>query len=220
MKWLYWGIFIVGGLGTFLAAIGKQVWIALTTSIVAAFGTYLGYRQTERTLMKYNQAATDLANVKAWWNALSSEEQSKQENIDSLVEHTEQVLQTELDGWIQQMQNSLAELRKEQEAKFEREENKEPQKSAKAAEPDNNNAKTGNENVVEKDKEDGTGSQGNKTAEPTTDNADIENKAAEITDVSSDVEAKDGVVVINNQDNKNAADAKDSESSLNVKDDK
>ena len=35
---------------------------------------------------------------------MSAEEQSLQENIDSLVEHTEQVLQSELDGWVQQMQ--------------------------------------------------------------------------------------------------------------------
>jgi hypothetical protein len=111
---LYWLTFIIGGLGSFLAAVGLEVWIAVTTSIVGAFVTYLGYKQTERTLMKYNQSATDLSNVRAWWNALSAEEQADQKNIDSLVEHTEQVLQSELDGWIQQMQNALAELRDSQ----------------------------------------------------------------------------------------------------------
>lgn len=111
---LYWLTFIIGGLGSFLAAVGLEVWIAVTTSLVGAFVTYLGYRQTERTLMKYNQSSTDLSNVKAWWNALSAEEQADQKNIDSLVEHTEQVLQSELDGWIQQMQNALAELRDSQ----------------------------------------------------------------------------------------------------------
>ncbi|MDQ6608849.1 MAG: DUF4231 domain-containing protein [Bacteroidota bacterium] len=115
LRILYWLTFIIGGAGTYLAAIGMQAWVALTTSIVAAFGTYLGYRQTESTLTKYNQAATDLANVKAWWEALSSEEQAQQANIDSLVDHTEQVLQSEMDGWIQQMQNALADLRKAQE---------------------------------------------------------------------------------------------------------
>jgi len=115
LRRLYWATFIVGGVGTYMAAIGMQVWVALTTSVVVALGTYLGYRQTESTLMKYNQAATDLANVKAWWDALSSEEQAQQVNIDSLVDHTEQILQTEMDGWIQQMQNALADLRKGQE---------------------------------------------------------------------------------------------------------
>ncbi|GEO09821.1 DUF4231 domain-containing protein [Segetibacter aerophilus] len=111
---LSWLTFIIGGVGSFLAAVGFEVWIAVTTSLVGAFATFLGYKQTERTLMKYNQSSTDLSNVKAWWNALSSEEQSDQKNIDSLVEHTEQVLQSELDGWIQQMQNALAELRDSQ----------------------------------------------------------------------------------------------------------
>ena len=114
LKWLYWLTFIVGGIGTYMAAIGMQAWVAFTTSIAAAFGTYLGYRQTENTLTKYNQTATDLSGVRAWWDALSSEEQSRQANINSLVEHTERVLESELDGWIQQMQNALADLRKGQ----------------------------------------------------------------------------------------------------------
>jgi hypothetical protein len=125
LKALYWLTFLVGGVGTYLAAVNQQVWIALTTAIVAAIGTYLGFRQTENTLTKYNQAATDLANVRTWWNALSAEEQALQKNIDSLVEHTEQVLQSELDGWVQQMQNSLAELRKGPEASSDGKEGKE-----------------------------------------------------------------------------------------------
>jgi hypothetical protein len=114
LKALYWLTFVIGGLGAYLAAIEQQAWIALTTAIVAALGTYLAYKQTESSLMKYNQVATDLANVKAWWTALSAEEQARPQNIDSLVEHTEQVLQSESDGWVQQMQNALASLRKDQ----------------------------------------------------------------------------------------------------------
>ncbi|HKQ03960.1 MAG TPA: DUF4231 domain-containing protein [Blastocatellia bacterium] len=115
LRWLSWVTFIVGGVGTYLAAIDKAVWVALTTAVVAALGTYLAYTQTENTLTKYNQAATDLTNVKAWWTALPAEDQSKQENLDLLVEHTEQVLQSELDGWVQQMQNALDKLREDQE---------------------------------------------------------------------------------------------------------
>ncbi len=126
LKMLFWATFIIGGLGTFLSAINLQVWIALTTALVAAIGTFLGYRQMESTLTKYNQAATDLENVRAWWNALSAEQQASQVNIDSLVAHTEQVLQSELDGWIQQMQNALAELRKDQGTAEEKNEKKEP----------------------------------------------------------------------------------------------
>lgn len=109
-------IFIVGGIGTFLAAIHQPVWIALTTTLVAGLTAYLGYRQTENTLTKYNQTATNLTNIKSWWYALTNEQQAMQDNINTLVDHTEQVLQVELDGWVQQMQNALAELRKNQES--------------------------------------------------------------------------------------------------------
>jgi hypothetical protein len=115
LRRLQWTIFILGGLGTLLAAIDQQVWIALTTAVAATVTTYLGYKQTESTLMKYNQAATDLDSVRSWWTALPPDDQAKQDNLDTLVDHTEMVLQSEHDGWVQQMQNALAELRKDQE---------------------------------------------------------------------------------------------------------
>ena len=115
LRRIQWSIFIIGGLGTLLAAINLQVWIALTTAVAAALTAYLGYKQTENTLTKYNQAATDLESVRSWWTALPPDDQAKQENLDTLVDHTEMVLQSELDGWVQQMQNALAELRKGQE---------------------------------------------------------------------------------------------------------
>ena len=154
LKSFYWLTFIIGGLGTYLAAIEKQAWIALTTSLVAAIGTYLGYRQTESTLIKYNQAATDLSNINLWWNALPTEDQAKQENIDSLVQHTEQVLQSELSGWIQQMQNALAELRKNQEQKPEKEESKGPEGAASRSDTKKVSAETdndGNASGIKKD---------------------------------------------------------------------
>lgn len=114
LKLIQWSIYIIGGLGTLLAAINQQVWIAVTTALATALATYLSYQQTETTVTKYNQAATDLANVKSWWTALPADQQAKQENVDTLVKHTEDVLRSELDGWVQQMQNALAELRKDQ----------------------------------------------------------------------------------------------------------
>ena len=114
LRVIQWSIYIIGGLGTLLAAVSQQVWIALTTALATALTTFLSYRQTESTVTKYNQAFTDLENVKSWWTALPAGDQSKQENIDTLVKHTEEVLQSELDGWVQQMQNTLAELRKDQ----------------------------------------------------------------------------------------------------------
>ncbi len=113
-KQLQWAIYIMGGIGTLLAAIGMEVWIAFTGALVAAFGTYLEYQQIEKTLMKYNRAALELNNVKTWWIALPAAEQEKQINIDNLVMRTEQILSTEFSDWMQEMQNALSSLKEKQ----------------------------------------------------------------------------------------------------------
>ena len=111
---LQWGIYIIGGFGTLCAALGVELWIALTTSIVTALGTYLEYQQMEKTLTQYNQAAIDLTNVRSWWVSLSAAEQAKQININTLVGQTERILQSEFSGWVQEMQDALNNLKEEQ----------------------------------------------------------------------------------------------------------
>jgi hypothetical protein len=115
LEWLQWGILGIGGLGTLLAAIGFDLWVALTTAIAGALATYLSYRGVESTLTNYNQTAIDLENIKGWWTALLPGEQGDPLNVDALVENTEKVLSTELSGWTQRMQDALASLRKDQE---------------------------------------------------------------------------------------------------------
>jgi hypothetical protein len=117
---LQWLIYTFGAAGTLLAALGAELWIAMTTSLVGALTAFLEYQQVESTLMKYNQAATDLTNIKSWWTALPDEAKRGQKNIDSLVTHTETVLQTELSGWAQQMESAISRLKEEQAAELEK----------------------------------------------------------------------------------------------------
>jgi hypothetical protein len=112
---LYYLSFTVAGGATLLTVTNNQVWIAVTSAVIAGIGTYLGYSQLESSIVKYNQGCTDLENIKTWWMALSAQDQAKQENFDSLVKHTEQTVKAEIDGWVQQMQNSLIDLNKAQE---------------------------------------------------------------------------------------------------------
>jgi hypothetical protein len=107
-------ILAAGAVGTFLAAVGLQLWVAVTTALATAFIGFLQYRQTENTLLQYTQTSTNLENVKAWWTALSAQEQADRKNVDKLVETTERILESEHRGWIQQMQDALAQLRGEQ----------------------------------------------------------------------------------------------------------
>ena len=110
LRLFQWSIFIFGGLGTFLAAIGLEIWIAVTIAMAGAFASYLELQQVEATMIAYNQASTDLGGIRIWWHALSDEDKSVQDNKDRLVEYTEMVLKTELIGWVQEMQDALADL--------------------------------------------------------------------------------------------------------------
>jgi hypothetical protein len=99
-----WSIFIVGALGTFLAAVGAQLWIAATTALVTALSAYVGHLQFDHTLITYSQAATELTITRDWWNALPSE--ARLENREMLVDRVEKALESELTGWVQQMEDS------------------------------------------------------------------------------------------------------------------
>ncbi len=107
-------IYASGAVGTFLAAIGLELWIALTTALVTAFTTYMEYQKVEEKLMRYNQTATDLDNIERWWVALSAEEQAYPENLDKLVGQTETSIYSEHAAWVQDMQDAMAELRAEE----------------------------------------------------------------------------------------------------------
>jgi hypothetical protein len=112
-KWslLQGWIYGLGGAGTLLAARGFELWIALTTGLVAAITAYLGYQQVEERLQKYNKASIRLTNLLNWWSALSTSEQAKQENIDQLVSDTETALGSEFQEWVQQMQETMMALK-------------------------------------------------------------------------------------------------------------
>lgn len=107
-------ILLLGGAGTFLGAIGWNVWIALSVAAAAALTTKLETDQTENSLIQYNQSLSGLRSILAWWSALTAGQKESQANTDLLVEHTERVLDTGLTGWLQNMQNALEKLRKQQ----------------------------------------------------------------------------------------------------------
>jgi hypothetical protein len=104
----YWLILIVGAVGTLLAALGVEPIVALTAALAAAFASYLEYRQTEHTLIKYNQTLFNLTSTKNLWMGFS--EEKRIERFDELVNTTEQILESENEGWVRQMHDALAAL--------------------------------------------------------------------------------------------------------------
>lgn len=113
LRLLEWLVYIVGGVGTALAAFGFELWIALTSALTAAFATHMKYEMLQESLTKYNQAAAALTNIRNWWISLSAAEQSKTTNIDLLLDNTEGILRSEFSSWVQEMQDTIASLQKE-----------------------------------------------------------------------------------------------------------
>lgn len=106
-----WAIYVAGGVGTLLAALGQDLWVALTVTVSGVFASYLGMNNIEDSLVLYNQALTDLQNVRDWWKALPVTERAEEGNVDKLVSYSEKILEGEMAGWVQHMEDALAELR-------------------------------------------------------------------------------------------------------------
>jgi hypothetical protein len=115
-RWLRWLAIAFGAAGTFLAAIGLQIWVAVTTAVVGVFATIVESWQLENSVTFYNQAAADLMAIRSWWQALPTAQQDSQATIDRLVEQAERIIRAEHVGWIQEMQDAMTQFRLEQTA--------------------------------------------------------------------------------------------------------
>lgn len=104
-------IYVVGGAGSLLAVLGAQLWVALTTAAVTALTAWVTDFRLDVNLVKYNQAAADLSNVKYWWSTLSAQEKTIEDNRKKLVDTTEEILETEQGGWVKQMQDAAKQVK-------------------------------------------------------------------------------------------------------------
>jgi hypothetical protein len=102
-----WWILIYGGLGSLLVAARVEFLVPVTAAIVGALAAYLEYHGIEESLRKYNQTATNLANIRNKWLSYSPAQQATPKEMEWLLETTEKVLEYEFTGWVQQMQDIL-----------------------------------------------------------------------------------------------------------------
>jgi hypothetical protein len=122
-KWQLWqwSIYLLGGVGTFLAAMKLDVWITVSNAIAASILSFLEFRRLDSTLVGYNQTATNLENILWWWYALTEDAQGERKNIEKLVESSEKVIQAETMGWVQEMKDAMADLYKADEERLAKE---------------------------------------------------------------------------------------------------
>ncbi|HEY9646405.1 MAG TPA: DUF4231 domain-containing protein, partial [Chroococcidiopsis sp.] len=105
-----WIILIMGGVSTLLAALGFNVWVAVSSALATAFANFLEFKRVETNLTSCNTAANDLYDIRTWWHALSSTSSILQSNVETLVSSTEAVIQSENAGWVQEMREALSKI--------------------------------------------------------------------------------------------------------------
>ncbi len=104
----------LGGVGTFLAAVGLEIWIPVAVSLAGALGSYLEMRRLDMWLVIYSRTVMELENVASWWRSLPPGERSRDSRREQLVGRTEAVLQSESSDWRREMEETIEELRWEQ----------------------------------------------------------------------------------------------------------
>lgn len=114
LRLLNWSVVVLGGVGTFLAAVGLEIWIPVSVSLSGAFGSYLEMRRLDMWLVIYSRTVMELENVAAWWRSLPPEERARDTRREQLVGRTEAVLQTESSDWRREMEEAIEELRFEE----------------------------------------------------------------------------------------------------------
>jgi hypothetical protein len=112
------GAIAAGGAGAFLAAVGVEAWIGLTSTVAAAIFGYLGNLQFDSTIVSYNQAAGRLDALRDDWTARPQSARSPTD-LAALVDGVESTLITELGGWVQQMDSSLKDLERDRASRAE-----------------------------------------------------------------------------------------------------
>lgn len=105
-----WSIYIIGGLGTLLAAVQMEIWVAITSALVAALGSFLEFKRVETNLIGMNLAASDLYDIRAWWRALSDAAKQQAANKAILVKGAEGIIQGENASWLTEMREALSEV--------------------------------------------------------------------------------------------------------------
>ena len=155
-------------MGTFLAAMKLDVWIAVSNAIAASILSFLEFRRLDSTLIGYNQTATNLENILWWWYALTPEAKADKKNVEKLVESSERVIRSETTGWVQEMKDAMADLYKMDEDRLAKETDdakkaKETEDAKKAEDAEKNgdekaDGATKSVNLEEEPKQEGSGS--------------------------------------------------------------
>ena len=109
-------ILLVGGAGTFLAAMGGSfsLWVALATSIATALIGWQEIKNLDMAVRNYSKVVHDLTAVSDRWNQLSDTERTRKEYY-RMVKDTETVLWNQNREYLKSMKDAFESARMEEE---------------------------------------------------------------------------------------------------------
>jgi hypothetical protein len=103
-------LLLFGGLGALLAALGPgfSIWVALTSSLVAAYVGWEELRGLDLRVTNYSRVILELNLIRDYWMTLDEREKTSEE-IVKLVRGTEKILWTQHSEFLKAMQEEFAE---------------------------------------------------------------------------------------------------------------
>jgi len=109
-------IILLSSVGALLAAVKLEIWLTVSSALAVSFTGFLEFTRVETRVVSCNMTAADLYDIRVWWHSLPIATKNQQKNVETLVSSTEVILQTDNQGWLQEMREALSEIYGEKKA--------------------------------------------------------------------------------------------------------
>merc|ERR1712228_141855 len=93
--------FLVAGtiVAATISAFDLAHWTALVAAIIALFMSWRSFFQADKKLSRYANTLEKINVINSWWESLDSIEKSNADNIQQLVDTSEEILHSEWEAW-------------------------------------------------------------------------------------------------------------------------
>jgi len=100
------GTFACAAAGAVLARVQLSYIVPIITSFSGGLTAWMEFRDLERKLERYSDAARSLRSLMTWWDSLSEVEQASPTNVAQLVTSGEGILRGEFGAWTTKLPDS------------------------------------------------------------------------------------------------------------------
>jgi len=82
-----------------ISAFEYAQWCALVSALLALFMSWRSFHQADKKLVRYANTLEKINVINSWWESLDSIEKSNADNIQQLVDNSEEILSSEWEAW-------------------------------------------------------------------------------------------------------------------------